>query len=80
MSANTRFSPRLGVAWRPSNNFVIRAGYGITNDPFEATELLRNNYPIMVPFGIQTANAFTPATRLADGIPPVPVPSSWAMG
>ncbi len=70
-----RFSPRLGIAWRPTDTFVVRAGYGITNDPFEAMELLRNNYPIMVPFGLQTPNAFTPATSLAQGLPPVPAPS-----
>lgn len=73
--SKTRFSPRLGLAWRASDTFVVRAGYGITNDPFEATELLRNNYPIMVPFGIQTPNSFTPALRLADGLPAIPAPS-----
>jgi hypothetical protein len=69
-----RFSPRLGVAWRPTDRFVLRAGYGITNDPHEAMELLRNNYPVMVPFGIQTANSFIPATTLAQGIPPIATP------
>jgi hypothetical protein len=70
-----RFSPRVGVAYRATDTLVIRAGFGITNDPFEGTELLRNNYPIMVPFGIQTPNSFTPATTLAQGLPPIPVPS-----
>ena len=59
-----RFSPRLGVAWRPTDTFVIRAGYGITNDPHEAMELLRNNYPVMVPFGIQTQIASFRQPRL----------------
>ena len=70
-----RFSPRLGVAYRASDKLVIRAGYGITNDPFEAMELLRNNYPIMIPFGIQTPNNFIPATTLASGLPAIPAPS-----
>lgn len=69
-----RFSPRLGISWRPRDTFVIRAGFGLTNDPYEALELQRNNYPIMEPFGIQTPNDFTPATRLSQGIPPVPAP------
>jgi len=72
--SKTRFSPRLGVAWRPTDTFVVRIGYGITNDPHEAMELLRNNYPITVPFGIQTPNTFVPATTLAQGIPPIPAP------
>jgi Carboxypeptidase regulatory-like domain/TonB dependent receptor len=70
-----RISPRVGIAWRPTDTLVVRAGYGITNDPFEAMELLRNNYPIMVPFGIQTPNSFTPAIKLADGLPSIPQPS-----
>jgi hypothetical protein len=69
-----RFSPRLGVAWRATNTFVIRAGYGMTNDPYEGLELMRNNYPIMEPFGIQTPNGFTPATTLATGLRPIPAP------
>lgn len=74
-----RFSPRLGIAWRPTETFVIRTGYALINDPYEGLELMRNNYPIMEPFGIQTPNSFTPATRLAQGlpaIPPVTIPSS----
>ncbi len=70
-----RFSPRLGLSWRPRDTLVIRAGYGLTNDPYEALELMRNNYPIMEPFGIQTPNDFTPATSLAKGIPPIPAPT-----
>ena len=70
-----RFSPRLGVAWRATNTLVVRAGYGLTNDPYEGLELMRNNYPIMEPFGIQTANSFTPATTLAQGIPPITAPT-----
>lgn len=75
-----RFSPRLGLAWRPANTFVIRAGYGMTNDPYEAMELQRNNYPIMEPFGIQPPNRFTPATLLAKGIPSLPSAPSLGNG
>src|SRR5207245_2635447 len=69
------FSPRLGIAWRATNTFVVRAGYGITKDPYEAMELVRNNFPIMVPFQIAPPpNDFIPATSLAKGIPPVAAP------
>jgi hypothetical protein len=70
-----RFSPRLGLAWRATNTLVIRAGYGITVDPYEATELQRNNYPVMVPFKIATANSFVWPTTLAQGLPPIASPS-----
>jgi hypothetical protein len=75
-----RFSPRVGIAWRATNSFVIRAGYGMTNDPYEAMELMRNNYPIMEPFGLQTVNKFTPATTLARGIPSLPPAPSLGNG
>ena len=74
-----RFSPRLGIAWRPTETFVVRTGYALINDPYEGLELMRNNYPIMEPFGIQTTNDYTPATTLAQGLPPiapVTIPSS----
>ena len=32
------FAPRLGIAYRATNNTVLRAGYGITIDPFLGTE------------------------------------------
>lgn len=72
--SKTRFSPRLGIAWRPTDTFVIRAGFGMTNDPYEGLELLRNNYPIMEPFGLQTPNNFTVATSLAQGLPSISAP------
>ena len=72
--SKTRFSPRFGIAYRATDTFVIRAGFGITNDPYEGLELMRNNYPIMEPFGLQPPNSFTPATTLALGLPSIPAP------
>ncbi|HKS75122.1 MAG TPA: TonB-dependent receptor [Terriglobales bacterium] len=43
------FSPRVGFAYRLTDSFVIRAGYGMTTDPYEAMEPMRNNFPISVP-------------------------------
>ena len=63
------FAPRLGVAYRATNSLVIRAGYGITNDPYEAMEFLRNNYPIMVVKNIQTPNDLFPVRRLDPSTP-----------
>jgi hypothetical protein len=77
--SKTLFAPRVGLAWRPTNTLVVRAGYGLTNDPYEGLELMRNNYPIMEPFGIQTPTDFIVATTLAQGLPsisPPTIPSS----
>lgn len=32
-ASKTRFGPRLGFAFRPTDTLVLRAGYGLTNDP-----------------------------------------------
>jgi hypothetical protein len=69
-----RFAPRFGAAWRVTNTFVVRAGYGITNDPFSATELLRANYPVQVPLNVAAPNSYSWAGKIAAGIPPIPVP------
>jgi hypothetical protein len=69
------FAPRFGLAYRLTNSFVIRAGYGITNDPFMATELLRANYPVLIPLNLEGPNSFSAAGKLEDGIPAVVIPS-----
>jgi hypothetical protein len=68
------FAPRFGFAYRVTNTFVIRAGYGITNDPFMATELLRANYPVLIPLNLEGVNSFQWVGKLEDGIPAVQVP------
>jgi hypothetical protein len=69
------FAPRIGIAWRPTEDFVIRAGYGITVDPYSLARPMRTNYPLLVVLNINGANAFQQAGRLQDGIPLIPTPS-----
>lgn len=69
------FGPRLGLAWRVTNDFVVRAGYGITNDPYDlGPRGVRTNYPVIIGVIFPGANAFVPAGRWEDGIPAVSVP------
>lgn len=68
------FAPRLGIAYRLRPTFVVRMGYGLTNDPFQAPELLRGNYPELVPLDLNGANTFLAAGTLEQGIPPVIAP------
>ena len=69
------FAPRLGIAWRPREDFVIRAGYGITIDPYSLARPMRTNYPLLVVLNIQGVNSFQPAGKLSDGIPIIPTPN-----
>ncbi|MEX2263350.1 MAG: TonB-dependent receptor [Bryobacteraceae bacterium] len=68
-------SPRVGLAYRATDSFVIRAGYGITIDPFDiGPRGLRTNYPILIGMNLEGGNTHTPVGQWADGIPEVPVP------
>jgi hypothetical protein len=74
-ASKTRFGPRVGVAYRPTSKWVVRAGYGLTNDPYEAMELIRANYPILIQVKKESSDGLTPARTLAQGIPAIDVPS-----
>ncbi|MGH9372015.1 MAG: TonB-dependent receptor domain-containing protein, partial [Vicinamibacterales bacterium] len=68
------FGPRLGVAYRLSDKLVVRAGYGLTNDPYEAMELIRAQYPILIQVQLESPDGLTPARSLSRGIPAIQVP------
>jgi hypothetical protein len=74
-TSKTRFGPRIGMAYRPSNKWVLRAGYGLTNDPYEAMELIRANYPILIQVKLKSPDGLTPARSLSQGIPAIQVPA-----
>jgi hypothetical protein len=67
------FAPRVGIAYRATNSFVVRAGYGITYDPFSLQRPLRTNYPVLLIQNIE-ADSFRWAGLLSEGIPRVQVP------
>jgi hypothetical protein len=67
-------APRVGVAWRPREDLVVRAGYGITVDPYSLARPMRTNYPLLVVLNVNAPNTFQPAGRLRDGIPQIPEP------
>jgi hypothetical protein len=55
------FAPRIGVAWSPKKNFVVRAGFGMFNDRGEYfTELSASaGLGISGPFSVTTQEPFT---------------------
>ncbi len=68
------FAPRIGLAYRATDKFVIRAGYGLTNDPYSLSRPMRTNHPVLIELNVVAPNSLSPAGKLADGIPPVPIP------
>ena len=69
------FSPRVGIAYRPTQKWVVRTGYGINADPYSLGRPFRTNYPVLVDQNFVAPNSYAYVSRTEDGIPPVPVPS-----
>jgi hypothetical protein len=69
-------SPRIGIAYRATDDLVIRGGYGINYDPYPLAFVrdILGNYPSSINLTINSPNAFTYAQRLTDGIPALVVP------
>ena len=70
------FSPRLGLAYRTAEKWVVRAGYGINYDPYPLAFVrdMLTNYPNDLLLTVNSANSNQFATRLSDGIPAITVP------
>ncbi|MGH9661903.1 MAG: hypothetical protein ACRD96_25370, partial [Bryobacteraceae bacterium] len=62
-------------AYRLTDTFIVRAGYGLTNDPFSLQRPQRTNYPVLLIQNITPVNGFQPTGRLEDGIPRAVVPN-----
>lgn len=69
------FVPRVGLAYRMTDNTVLRVGYGVTVDPFNWARPLRTNFPIMAKDGPVAGNSYGYATTLRQGIPVINEPS-----
>ncbi|HZQ54252.1 MAG TPA: TonB-dependent receptor [Bryobacteraceae bacterium] len=66
------FSPRVGLAWRATPTFVVRAGFGINFDPNPLAwvrDFVGEAELQVSPSWPTPANAFLPASLLRDGIP-----------
>jgi hypothetical protein len=72
--SNSLFAPRVGLAYRPTDKMVIRAGYGLTNDPYSLARHLRTNHPILLALNVTAANSLVAAGKLKDGIPTITAP------
>ncbi|HKE27555.1 MAG TPA: TonB-dependent receptor [Bryobacteraceae bacterium] len=70
------FAPRVGVAYRPREGFVIRAGAGITYDPFFIGQQILRVYPNQISYSVSGPNSYTPITTLSQGIPALVFPDT----
>jgi hypothetical protein len=68
-TSKTHFAPRLGLAYRIGWKTVIRAGYGITIDPYPIATAMKRAWPSVVNEEFLGVNAFQPAGPIEKGIP-----------
>ena len=73
--SKTLFAPRLGVAWRPAQKLVVRAGFGISYDPFFIGQQILRIYPNQISYSLSGVNSYQPVTTLSQGIPPLTFPA-----
>ena len=69
-----QFAPRFGIAYRLSETFVLRTGYGISIDPYSLARPMRTNYPILAVLNVSGPNTYTAAGTFATGIPAITAP------
>jgi outer membrane receptor protein involved in Fe transport len=75
-SDRNNFAPRVGIAWKPRNKTVVRAGYGINYNLAEYG-ILAPQLGFQPPFAItQTNRATTPTSLTLQSGFPVPVNAS----
>lgn len=68
-SSKLEFAPRLGVSYRLNDKTVLRAGYGISYDPYPFTRAMRDPYPITIAQTVNANNSYAAAGNFTTGIP-----------
>jgi hypothetical protein len=68
------FSPRLGLAYRLSETFVLRAGYGINEIPYSLGRSVLSLYPTTISPTYPSPNSLSWYAPLSQGIPAIALP------
>ncbi len=63
------FAPSIGIAYRVTDTFVIRTGYGINTDPWNVARPMRANHPLLTALTINAPNSYSWTGTLREGIP-----------
>jgi hypothetical protein len=66
------YAPRIGVAWRPLKQTVVRAGYGINYNLAQYANIIQN-FAFQPPFAVTSTNISSPTNLLTlqNGFPAV---------
>ena len=69
------FAPRIGIAYRPSETFVIRAGYSLSPEQINMFRDGISTYPERLDYTANGLSSYDPVGPLASGIPSLPAPN-----
>ncbi len=60
-SSKLQFAPRAGLSYRLNDKTVLRAGYGISINPYPFTRAMRDPYPVTIAQQVTALNSYSPA-------------------
>jgi hypothetical protein len=72
--SNKLFAPSIGIAYRITENTVIRSGYSLSPQQDNMAKPLIQGYPDEAQSTINGATSFTPAGTVTGGAPVIPSP------
>jgi hypothetical protein len=78
--SKTLFDPIVGLAYRVTPSFVVRAGYSLTNEPYNLADDLRTNYPILIPLYVSAESYQASGVMDAASLINSPVGSTLPIG
>jgi hypothetical protein len=58
------FAPRVGIAWKPMKQTVVRAGYGVNYNLAQYSNIIQN-FAFQPPFAVTSTNVSSPANLLS---------------
>lgn len=70
-----QFSPRIGIAYRATESFVIRAGYSLSPEQINMYRDGLYSYPARLDYAANGPSSFVPVAPLSAGIPVQPNPN-----
>jgi outer membrane receptor protein involved in Fe transport len=69
------FAPRIGIAYRPTESLVIRAGYSLSPEQVNMFRDGISTYPERLDFSANGLTSYDPVGSLTTGIPVLPAPN-----
>jgi TonB dependent receptor-like, beta-barrel len=78
--SKTLFDPSIGLAYRLTPSFVVRAGYALANEPYNLADDLRTNFPVMIPLYVSADSYQASGVMNAQDLQNSPVGSTLPVG